>query len=79
MQLTTIHKITIGASILLGVLYGAWSAHQFFSHGKTGNALIAVLSIGVSVLLTRYLQRFNVKMATNHSSPDGDAGETEEL
>jgi len=59
MQLTTVHKITIGTATLGSALYALWSAYYLSVDGSPEFAFGAGVALLTTTGLIQYLRRFN--------------------
>ena len=58
MQLYTVHKILIGASIVMSGAVVAWGLHAFTTEGETRGAFLAAAGAAFGVGLGYYLVKF---------------------
>ena len=64
MKLIQAHKLLIGASIGLGVIFALWSGAMYMKKSELLYAIGSVASFGAAGALYVYLQRFIVKNQT---------------
>ena len=74
MRLTTAHRILIASGVLLGVLFAAWSVHQYTRTDDWVQLAIASLSGVTALALGIYLRRFSARV---RSEPTPDSPSTE--
>lgn len=72
MQLTTVHKITIGTATIGSALYTLWSAYYLSVDGSPKFAFGAGVALLATIGLIQYLRRFN-PTDINPGNPDSSA------
>ena len=63
MSLNTVHKITMAAAMLGGLVYALWSLQRFFAGGGVGHAVAAGVALLTTLGLGVYLRRFIARTA----------------
>lgn len=71
MRLSTAHRILIGSSIGLAVIFSAWSVLQYMGTGTSTYAIVGGLSLVTGCALTLYLRRFNAGLRAQNKPKNG--------